>query len=169
MSHLTQEKEYLLQVFSSTAITCRKSPIQRDGEALPYTSAGLEEKKAIRSLRSWDMTSSRLVISETMPVLRLSGEAVVVARVTNVLILQCSLCELFEEKQLLAQNDDKNPPRLVIKRGKGAFRLFLVSLGIMKFCEFSSLPDKYPVIVLDHPGGSLQRKLSGEASSTLIN
>lgn len=50
VSHLTQEKECFLQVFASTAISCRKSPIQRDGEGLPCTSAGLEENKAIRSL-----------------------------------------------------------------------------------------------------------------------
>lgn len=50
VSHLTQEKEYLLQVFASTAITCRKPPIQRDGEGLPCTSVDLEESKAMRSL-----------------------------------------------------------------------------------------------------------------------
>lgn len=50
VSHLTQEKEYLLQMFASTAITCQKSPIQRDGEGLPCASAGPEENKVIRSL-----------------------------------------------------------------------------------------------------------------------
>lgn len=49
MSHLIQE-DYLLQVFASTTITCRKFPIQRNGEGLPCTSTGLKENKAVRSL-----------------------------------------------------------------------------------------------------------------------
>lgn len=38
--------------------------------------------------------------------------------VTNALILQCSLCELFEGKQLLVQNDDKKIPKTSDQEGK---------------------------------------------------
>lgn len=37
---------------------------------------------------------------------------------TNVLILQCSLGELFEEKQFLVQNDDKKIPKTSDQEGK---------------------------------------------------
>lgn len=43
---------------------------------------------------------------------------------TNVLILQCGLCELFEEKQLLLQNDDQKISKTSDQEGKRSFQAY---------------------------------------------
>lgn len=48
--------------------------------------------------------------------------AVSSSEVTNVLFLQCSLCELFEEKQLLVQNEDKKFPKASDQEGKSSLQ-----------------------------------------------
>lgn len=45
-------------------------------------------------------------------------------RVTNVLILHGSLCELFEKKQHLVQNDDKKIPKTSDQEGKVSLQAY---------------------------------------------